>query len=145
MLNPPDWLAECVRTKMAAAIRERPESADWLREAGGISLFSTIGAEAYLRPDGSVWYYEAVDWVNDAEKYEWREGRGNDRWVALTLGSKRIPELRRLLPTRPPNAPDCPRCGGRGEILVSRQSNGEERGIACPGCGRLGWIAHGAA
>lgn len=145
MLNPPAWLAEFVETRMAAAIRDQPDRAAWIRETGGILLFGTIGAEAYLRLDGSVWYYRAVDWVNDPDRYEWREGRGNDRWIALVLGSKRMPELQSLLPVRPPAAPNCGRCGGRGEILVSRQSSGEERGISCPDCGRLGYIAHGAA
>jgi len=145
LLDVPTWLTEFVKSRMAAAEREHPESARWIREAGGISLFGTIGGEAYLRPDGTVWYYWAADWTNDPDRYEWREGRGNERWAALVLGSKRMPELKQLLPIRPPNAPDCPRCGGRGEIHVSRQSDGKERGIICPDCGALGWIAHGAA
>ena len=144
-MSVPAWVAEFVQARMAQSARERPESAVWIREAGGISLFETIGAEAYLRPDGSVWYYEAVDWVKDPDKYQWREGRGNDRWAALVLGTKRIPELKALLPLRPPSAPNCSRCGGRGEIFVSKQYDGQDRGIICPDCGALGWIASGAA
>jgi hypothetical protein len=144
VLNVPDWLPAFMAARTAAAEREHPERAKWLKEAGGITLFGTIGAEAYLRPDGSVWYYRAVDWAN-SDEYEWREARGNERWAALVLGSKRMPELKKLLPQRPPNAPDCGRCGGRGEILVSRQAEGDDRGIICPDCGALGWIAHGTA
>ena len=144
MLNVPDWLPAFVTSRMAVAEREHPQSAEWIKEAGGITLFATIGAEAFLRPDGSVWYYQAVDWVN-SDECEWREGQGNDRWAALVLGSKRMPELKELLPRRPPNAPNCQRCSGRGEILVNRQADGQDRGIICPDCGALGWIAHGAA
>jgi hypothetical protein len=136
----PDWLPEFVRSAMARAVREQPQLAPWLHEAGGIPLFGTIGAEAFLRPDGSVWYYEAVDWVNDPDKYEWREGIGNDRWAAIVLGCRRIPQLKALLPVRPSDAPTCRRCNGRGEILVSVQADGSKRGITCPDCGRLGWI-----
>ncbi len=118
MLTVPDWLPEFVSAGMSAAIREEPGQADWIREADGIRLFGTIGAEAFLRSDGSVRYYEAVAWVNDPARYEWREGKGNDRWAALVLGSRRIPQLRALLPTRPPNAPNCARCNGRGELFT---------------------------
>ena len=140
----PAWLPEYVRSRVAEAERERPESAQWLREAGGMLLFSTIGGEAYLRPDGTVWYYWAVDWANDPDNYEWREAHGNERWVALVLGSRRLPELGRLLPSRPGNTPDCQRCQGCGEILVTKQADGSNRGIACPDCGALGWVATGA-
>ena len=130
---------------MAAAIREEPKSAEWISEAGGVLLFGTIGSEAFLRPDGSVWYHEVVNWPSDPEKYEWREGRGNDRWAALVLGSKRMPELRKLLPQRPPNAPNCSACGGRGLIFPSPAEEARDRGVICADCGALGWIAHGAA
>jgi hypothetical protein len=130
---------------MDMAAIEQPKSADWLREAGGMLLYGSIGSEAYLRPDGTVWYYSAVDWVNDPDKYVWHQGHGNERWAALVLGSRRIPELEELLPVRPPDTPNCARCDGRGEIFVSRQSDGRDRGIICPDCGALGWITTGAA
>jgi hypothetical protein len=145
ILSVPDWLPQFVTSRMAEAERARPESAAWLREAGGITLFGTIGGEAYLRPDGTVWYHWVVDWTNEPDRYEWREGRGNERWAALVLGARRMPELKELLPARPPATPDCPRCEGRGEIFVGRQADGVERGIVCPDCGALGWIADGAA
>jgi len=152
MLTVPDWLPEFVSAGMSAAIREEPGQADWIREADGIRLFGTIGAEAFLRSDGSVWYYEAVDWVNDPARYEWREGKGNDRWAALVLGTRRIPQLQALLPTRPPNAPNCARCNGRGELftdgkgrILAEPAPASRNSIICPDCGALGWIAHGAA
>ena len=144
MILPP-WLPTFVRARMDQAALEQPKSADWLREAGGILLYGSIGSEAYLRPDGTVWYYSAVDWVNDPDKYEWHEGRGTERWAALGLGSRRMPELKALLPVRTPDAANCPRCEGRGEICISRQPDGQDRGIVCPECGALGWITTGAA
>jgi hypothetical protein len=107
-----------------------------MEEAGGVLLYGTIGGAAYLRPDGSVWLHWAVDWVNDSEQYEWREAAGDDRWGALVLGARRIPELRRLLPVRESETPDCPRCEGSGFVLG---------GVICPDCGALGWMAQGAA
>src|SRR6266576_318069 len=103
----PSWLADFVPSRMAQQARDKVWSAQDLQEAGGLLLFATIGSEAYLRPDGSVWYREDKNWPNDPEKYVWREGQGNDRWAGIVLGSKRIPELRALLPVRPANTPDC--------------------------------------
>jgi hypothetical protein len=141
----PDWLPQYVQKHMAEAIHDRPESANWLQEAGGILLFGTIGSEAYLRPDGTVWYRRATDWLNDEDKFEWHEGHGNERWAALVLGSRSMPELRALLPVRPLGTPDCVRCKGQGEILLNGQPTGKDDGIICPTCGALGWVFSGAA
>jgi len=52
------------------------------------------------------------------------------------IGGLSMPEPRQLLPTRPPETPDCPRCVGIGFVLG---------GVVCPDCEALGWIAQGAA
>jgi hypothetical protein len=94
------WLEGFVKASMVEAERRDPQSARWLREAGGILLFGSFGTEAYLRPDGSVWYHETEDWGAQSPAYAWREAEGKDRLGALVLGSRRIPKLRRLLPER---------------------------------------------
>ena len=131
-----DWLAAFVHQRIEEVAREAPHLRAAMDEAGGILLFGTIGGEAFLRPDGSVWYHWAVDWVHDPEHYEWSEATGKDRWGALVLGARRMPELKQLLPRRSPDSPDCSRCVGSGLVLV---------GVLCPDCGGLGWIAEGAA
>jgi hypothetical protein len=141
----PPWLPDFVRSAMAKQARDQVWSAQELQEAGGLLLFATIGCEAYLRPDGSVWYREDKSLPNEPERYEWREGQGNDRWAGIVLGSRRMPELGALLPARPANTPACSRCHGRGEILAGRQYDDQERGIVCPDCGALGWVFSGAA
>ena len=83
-----------------------------------------------MRRDGSVWAYEAVDWGN-SEDYEWRLLLDRDRWMAISIATRRYPELLELLPERDPNAPDCPYCGGEGRLPDN---------AVCPQCGSLGWI-----
>jgi len=138
----PDWLPAYVRGHMARIVRQDPVMRTWIQEANGITLFGSIGMEAVLRPDGSVWYYEVVDWPKD-ERYEWREVSGNERWTALVCRIKRFPELRELLPKRPPGTPDCRRCEGRGELYFEGQGQ-RYGGIACPDCGKLGWVTSAA-
>ena len=52
-----DWLGELVRARMAAQSSTDRAARAWLDQAGGITLYATIGHEAVLRPDGSVWFY----------------------------------------------------------------------------------------
>ena len=131
-----EWLPDFVQQRSAELAREQPHLKSSMEAAGGLLLYGTIGGEGYLRPDGSVWLNEVVDWVNDPERSVWREASGNDRWGALVLGSRRLPELRQLLPARPAGTPDCSRCEGSGFVLG---------GVLCPDCAGLGWIAQGAA
>ncbi|MBK9266065.1 MAG: hypothetical protein IPM54_40555 [Polyangiaceae bacterium] len=42
------------------------------------------------------------------------EATGTQRTYAIVSASPRFPELRRLLPRRPPAARDCEACGGAG-------------------------------
>ena len=71
MLNTPDWLTEFVREAMEREQRRHADPA-WFREKAGMTLFGTLGLEAVLRADGSVWLYEAVDWEH-SEEYAWRQ------------------------------------------------------------------------
>jgi hypothetical protein len=48
------WLREFVERQMATQASENPATAQLLAEAGGMRLFSTIGAEVFLRPDGTT-------------------------------------------------------------------------------------------
>jgi len=131
-----DWLSEYVQNQMQAIAREFPHLKAEMAEAGGVMLYGTIGSAAFLRPDGTIVVHAAVDWVNEPETYEWHEATGKERWGALVLGARRMPELKALLPKRALGTPDCLQCKGSGFI---------HGGIVCPDCGGLGWVAPGAA
>jgi hypothetical protein len=115
---------------------EHPHLQADMAEAGGVMLYGPIGSAAFLRPNGSVWVHAAVDLINDPHTYEWYEANGNERWGALVPGARRMPKLQSLLPSRPPDAPNCSECRGSGFILGD---------LVCPDCGALGWVAPGAA
>jgi len=112
--------------------REQPERAGWLRALDALYLFGTIGIEAVLRSDGEVWVLPDDHWDDpSAPEPEWRRAEDKERTSALVIASKRMPELRALLPARPANSLDCPRCAGTGYFY---------EGIVCPDCGALGWF-----
>ena len=98
-LKTAEWLRGFVEERMAHEAEESEQARAWTATAGGMLLYGTIGHEAYLRSDGSVWIYhdrggEAVnEWV-------WSQATGVERIGSLVIASERISELRRLLPTR---------------------------------------------
>jgi hypothetical protein len=135
------WIERLYQAQLTYFEHRNPSQARWLREAGGFLLFGTIGSEAVLRPDGSVWICAADNWDDPSPNWEWREAHGVDRWGALVLGAERVPEVAQLLPERPSTAPTCARCAGGSYILGTATS----RGIVCPECGGLGWMEPPAA
>jgi len=136
MVSVPSWLPPFVQDRMATEVARGPQFARAVTEAGGMLLYGTIGHEAYLRPDGSVWFHRAVDWTNDPDTYEYRQAVRIERWGALLIATKRYPELLELLPTRSREAPDCKKCGGSGHLIAD---------VNCPECGGLGWVPEEAA
>ncbi len=136
MVSVPSWLPVFVQDRMATEAARGLQFARAVTEAGGMLLYGTIGHEAYLRPDGSVWYHRAIDWINDPDTYEWQQADRIERWGALLIATKRYPELLELLPARTPEAPDCGKCGGSGRLMPD---------VNCPECGGLGWIPEEAA
>jgi hypothetical protein len=55
------------------------------------------------------------------------------RNIALYQGSKRYPELREFIPSRPEDAIDCPTCKGKGEFPRPYDR------LVCY-CGGVGWL-----
>ena len=136
MVSLPSWLPSFIQERMATEAARGPQFARAVTEAGGMFLYGTIGHEAYLRPDGSVWYHRAVDWTNDPDTHEWRQADRIERWGALFMATKRYPELLELLPTRSADAADCGKCSGSGRLFAD---------VNCPECGGLGWVPEEAA
>ena len=94
-------------------------------------ICGSIGYDAYLFPNGSVWVseYEMVD--PDMGPFTYYEATGTQRTYAIVCASSFSPELRRLLPRRSRSARDCEACGGAG---MDRNSS-----FPCKPCGGLGW------
>ena len=126
------WYYRLREQQWRAQESDQPERAGSLRALDALYLFGTIGIEAILRADGQVWVLPDDHWDDPtAPVPEWRPADERERTSALVIASKRMPELRQLLPERPSNATECPRCSGTGYFV---------EGIVCPDCGALGWL-----
>ena len=121
------WLA----TRIAAFADESPPQLRWLAEyvveACALPLypgwFETIG----LRSDGEV-----VSWSTEGDYSGTKPV--NDRYLWLTSlvnAAKSYPELRTLLPVRPPGALDCK------HLAYPIFAEGK---VFCPDCCGLGWV-----
>ena len=84
-----------------------------------------------LRPDGSILLIPTED-----EGEARPENDGRMRRVAIFRGAKKYPELKPLVPARPPDAPDCPHCEGHGRIDLP----GLEPDTIICFCGGSGWV-----
>ena len=108
-------------------------SPNWLRELDALYLFGTLGQEAILRGNGAVWVRIDDMWEDEVSGVnEWRPAEEGERHASLVIASKRMPEVRSLLPSRPMNAMDCARCSATGWVLDQ---------VICPDCDGLGWLA----
>ena len=92
-----------------------------------LSLGGWFGFMALTR-DGQVVYVEDEGAVT-LEEREW------ERNIALFEGSQRYPEIQALVVTRPPDAIDCPHCGGTGQLPALAPF----KNVRCY-CGGLGWV-----
>ena len=109
------------------------DGSGWLRELDALYLFGTIGTEAILRGNGEVWVRPDEHWDDPgAPDPGWRPADEHERTASLVIASERMPDVRSLLPTRPPNAINCSRCSGSGWFIGK---------VVCPDCDGLGWIA----
>lgn len=128
--------AAFLRDRIEHFEREAPENLRWqipyVREHRALPLYlgwtETIG----ICCDGTL-----TSWSTEEE---WTGSRELDdpMWVkvALVTGSKRYPELRRLIPARPDGARTCEECAGTGRL------QGLPAGLdalLCGECGGVGW------
>ena len=95
---------------------------------GALHIGGSMWADYYLRPSGEV-----VVVGEDYDHPDVDTAHADRRNVlrALVWGSQRYPELRELLPARPPGAVDC-RC--RQYPIFA------EGKVLCSECGALGWL-----
>jgi len=113
--------------------RERPLSPmdEQARSHGAIALWATLGQIWGLRPDGSLWKFDAdLDVPIVPLEPEWNI-------TAIFLGAARYSWLAELIPPRPSDARDCPRCEGTGWIAAGLEP--DSGGVICQECRALGW------
>jgi hypothetical protein len=105
--------------------------------AEALPLFFDLTAFMALRPDGHVVWVDteddpgAIDFVRETRL----------RNLGLYLGTKRYPELQFLLPSRPPDARECPHCRGTGRVILPQDLEHLSEKMNCF-CGGIGWLPH---
>jgi hypothetical protein len=125
-------VAAYLEARIAGYAVEAPEDVRWaspfVAGLGALPLYFGWTETIALRPDG-----ELICWSTEGQYAEVRPLQDRT-WVLLSLvtGAERYPELRALLPERPPDAVDCP-CR-KHPLLASRQ-------FLCGRCGGVGWLA----
>jgi hypothetical protein len=104
---------------------------------GGMTLFGTLGLEAVLRPDGSVWFEEDLDWTGPTPRLVWRRATAQEAAGALLRAVPRHPLLGELLPSRTEGTPPCSRCAGNAQMTSAGRVF---EGIWCEACYGVGWL-----
>ena len=94
-----------------------------------VVLYLGLGPAAFLALDGRVIAMEAED---PSELYEVIGEREACFAIVEGAQTRGVPELCRLLPSRPLQASDCPTCKGEGHRWSPDR--------ACYVCGGLGWL-----
>jgi hypothetical protein len=106
----------------------RPNQSRLETELDAVVLFSDVGGDALLTLDGRLLQNSPFDGLGEIDSVILRR-------AALFLGSQQVPELTRVFPVRPSDAPTCNQCGGTGWVKVIPDFS-----IACGQCGGMGWV-----
>lgn len=96
--------------------------------SNALPLYLDIGGCYSVRPSGEIISFE---W--DTEDEVQVETRPLIRNLALCQGSKKYPELREFIPSKPVDAVECPQCRGKGELPAPLNR------VICS-CGGVGWL-----
>ena len=108
-----------------------PEGAvshDQVRRANALPVYNDIGGSLLITPEAEILAlrHEGADRAQPEVDPRWRQ-------VAFARAAERFPQLAALLPRRPPDAMDCPRCGAEGVVQAGTAF------ITCAECSGLGW------
>src|SRR6266545_7898300 len=93
------WFERRRAQQLADYDRDNPKIAEEMRRLDALYLFGTIGLEAVLKSDGTV--FVAVDdaWDEPGRPPPpWRPATERERTASLVIARKRIPEVGELLP-----------------------------------------------
>ena len=106
-----------------------------IARANALPLYFDWTAFMALGLDGQIAW---IPYDNEPEDVEViREERLRN--LGLFQGTKLHPKLPFLMPSRPPNATDCPACRGTGKLTFPEGSKHLAETVVCS-CGGIGWI-----
>jgi hypothetical protein len=102
-----------------------------------VHIYYGLGPARFFAFDGRV-LVDPYDW-DETDAYEVTEPK--EAWSAIVVGASiwSFPELLRLLPTRPPNARNCPHCEGTGWVSWVDAVGKKGQFVCWDRCGGLGW------
>ena len=121
-------ITEFVRGEAYEDCRKAAESAH------ALPLYLDFTGCLALRPNGEV------VWIDDDEPHQVRPVEDEqERNLGLFQGSRRDPDLRFLVPPRPPDAIECAVCKGTGRPAFPKDHQHLADKIICS-CGGLGWL-----
>jgi hypothetical protein len=116
---------------LASPSSNAPDLVDAVHASGALPVYVGMGGTLFLRPDGEILILEGGS--NHDPQVEtdlsWRI-------TAVVVGVEKYPELRPLLPARPPGTEDCEACHGRGRVHIG----GIDYRFLCGTCYGLGWL-----
>ena len=99
------------------------------RGLGLLGVYGTLGRIFLMSQSGEVFVDEDDGVLRSADAAE--------REFVHVQAARRYPELRHLMPDRPPSASTCQLCDGSGEAVIGVGRNR----ICCPDCNTRGWTA----
>jgi len=124
-----DSVSNAIRSLVAGlAGEDRWDCHDAARRHEALPLYADLGGILFLRPDGEVLVGQGVPG-------EVLEVETNRAWhiTVRVIAAEQYPDLRPLLPARPPGAVLCEVCGGSGKAVVASTD------VTCGQCFGLGW------
>jgi hypothetical protein len=118
--------------ELVAALRQhraRGGAPSFFVDAGAVAVYASFGGAFFVTLDGRV---IEEDWETQSAVVLTDEVRIRE---ALVLGAGAVPELARLIPSRPEAARDCATCSATGwRMRVPHR-------FICRECGGVGWKA----
>jgi hypothetical protein len=105
-----------------------------VRMSGALPVYVDMSGALFLRPDCEILCLPDGDSI-EAIAVERDPGW---RLTAVVVAAEKYPELKPLLPARPPGTGECKWCGGRGRIRIGESDC--RRGPICGRCFGLGWL-----
>jgi hypothetical protein len=126
-LNWNDELPSSVRAKLDALLRSgSDEERKVARATNALPVYFDLGGALAFTPGGVLLRY---NWEAEQAAPE-----KDDRWLILAAVSaaEKYPDLRKMLPERPPTAKACSLCSGTGRVFWLK--------AFCGNCCGLGWM-----
>ncbi len=129
----PGWANDLISREAEAYLQRAGPTADpalveAVHRLRAWPVYGDIGGTLLLAADGTV-YCQDHGTMEVA-----LESRSENRLLAWVEAAEQKPELRRLLPQRPPGTPPCPACDGAGRVQLTPTMR-----VRCGVCCGLGW------